>query len=61
MQTGKVYQKRVGVTRRCAWCGLIKVGGAWTQERRRKACGPYTHGICEHCREQFLAEAGRRL
>jgi hypothetical protein len=57
MGLGKGYKKRVGCTKRCAWCGKINLSGSWIPERRRHPSGIYTHGICEVCREQFLAEA----
>ena len=60
MGNGKGYQKRVGCTKRCAWCGMIRLGGAWIPERRSHSSSIYTHGICEICREQFLAEAAGR-
>jgi len=49
----------VAVTKRCAWCGKVKVGGAWIEDRRRPTGERYTHGICEACRASFLAEAAR--
>lgn len=60
MGIGKGYQKRVGCTKRCAWCGMIKLGGSWIPERRSHGGGMYTHGICEACRVRFLAEAADR-
>ena len=57
MGIGQGYQKRTGFTKRCAWCGLIKLAGAWMHERRVPPGENYTHGICEPCRDKFLAEA----
>jgi len=41
--------KRVATPIRCAWCGLVKAGETWRNERRNILKMHYSHGICSRC------------
>lgn len=40
--------KRTGLSKKCAWCGLIKASEGWRTERRQEATS-YSHGLCPDC------------
>jgi hypothetical protein len=40
--------ERCGYSKRCAWCGRVKLGDGWIQERR-VGIEQYSHGICGEC------------
>jgi len=49
-------QQRVTRSKRCAWCGKVKLRDSWIDERRRNNDGGYTHGICGVCLARFFLE-----
>jgi len=46
---GQTGPRRVTLPLRCAWCGLIRVGGQWLAERRNQGAALCSHGICPRC------------
>ena len=40
--------ERSQLTRRCAWCGRVKLGDSWIVDRRPDT-DDCTHGICAEC------------
>lgn len=49
-------QERATQSKQCAWCGKIKLGDSWIEERRRLNAGGYTHGLCAVCLAKYFLE-----
>lgn len=48
---------RTAIPLLCAWCGRVRVGTTWAQDRRRAGADLYSHGICPGCRATHFLEA----
>jgi len=41
----------------CSWCGLIKVGTTWVEDRRNPYGSRYADGVCPKCQTDYFRDS----
>lgn len=53
--------RRISVPALCSWCGLVRVGNAWVEDRRVAYVGRYTEGVCPNCQTDYFRDSLSRV